>query len=346
MIIQNVFSKKQRMIAISIKELKKMFEAGNIMIRETNQAHVRRIKDYMLENALNNTIYFPPFVATVPNSEIELENPKRLHIIDGSHRLKAIIQVKELIQKAIKNENADMIKKGYKLLNVIDQTSIAIQLIGDLSIEESNQLYIDLNTKGKKVSLSKRISYDSRSILNRITNIILATNNALQIAGVEMEKRSMIRPANQKLLSLSQLRQLVNIFICGSLLHTKQSLNTAQQLKEEEYIELVNIWLDELFLLYPPENIGNDHESIFASFPILVSMAFYVNIDQQNSSFEQRKFAIKRKMKAVSKLDWNRQNEDWLQFSGSRRGKQKYYYIDFKKATLMKLMEWLESKGG
>ncbi|MEH6941350.1 DNA sulfur modification protein DndB [Bacillus sp. JJ722] len=345
MIIQNVFSKKQRMIAISIKELNKMFEAGNITIRETNQAHVRRIKDYMLENALDNNIYFPPLVATLPNSEIELENPKYIQIIDGSHRLKAIIQVNELIQKAIKNENAEMIKKGYKLLSIIDQTSIAIQLIGELSIEESNQLYIDLNTKGKKVSLSKRISYDSRNILNRITNIILATNHTLQIAGVEMEKRSMIRPANKKLLSLSQLRQLVNIFISGSMLLTKQTLDSVQQLKEEEYIDLVNIWLDELFILYSPNNIGNDHDSIFANFPILVSMALYVNKGQQNSSFEQRKLAIQRRMKAVSKLDWNRHNENWLQFSGSRRGKQNYYYIDYKKATIMRIIEWLESEG-
>ncbi|WP_042349138.1 DNA sulfur modification protein DndB [Bacillus massiliigorillae] len=345
MIINNIFSKQQRLIYLSINDIMTFSEEGKLVLRNTNQARVKRIKDYMLENAISQSIYFPPLVAAVCNQDIIREQPICLNIIDGSHRLKAIIQLRDYIQRAINNESTAMIKNGYKLLNIFTETSIAIQLIGELSTDEANQLYIDLNIKGKKVSLSKRISYDSRSLLNRITNNILANNQLLQIAGVEMEKRSMIRPANKKLLSLSQLRQLVNIFICKKLLYNKQEIDTELILEEEEYVQLVNSWFGELFALCPPETIGNDLCSIFSNFQMLLGIALYVNKNQWGQSFENRKQNIANKMKALNHIEWSRDNPRWQQFKGTRRGKQQLYYIDSKKGTLLEIVAWLEAEG-
>ncbi|MGM9923252.1 MAG: DNA sulfur modification protein DndB [Bacillus sp. (in: firmicutes)] len=332
------------MISLPLKKLIESVNQGTITIRETNQAHVRRIKDYILENAADDDIYFPPMVATLSDSEIKLENPVHFTIIDGSHRVKAIVQLEDVIQKAIKNEQPDTIKKGYKLSHIIDHTSIAIQLIGGLCTEEINQLYIDLNTKGKKVPLSKRISYDSRSILNRITNVILASNEKLKIAGVEMEKRSMIRPANRKLLSLSQLRQLVDFFVYGGMVQNQQRAQAFRRLEESEYIELVNAWLDALFAMHPAESIGNDHESIFANFPVLMAMALYVNNNQLQEPFNRRKAELLIRMKEIEHIDWNRNHEMWMRFEGGRRGKQQYYYISNKKPVLKEIVAWLESE--
>jgi hypothetical protein len=76
------------------------------------------------------------------------------------------------------------------------------------------------------VSLSKRIAYDTRNEINRITNDILRDNGFLREAGVELEKRAVMRPTNQNLLSLSQLHS-------------------------EENSELITGWFRELFALHP-----------------------------------------------------------------------------------------------
>jgi DNA sulfur modification protein DndB len=181
-----------------------MIKSGQVSLREINKLQVRAIKRYILENANSERIYFPPIVADVKEGSLAKGKPNEMTIIDGTQRLKALCQIEELGYRAIKSEKEEDIKKGYKLLHFLEVSRIAVLLFESLSIDEADQLYIDLNTKGKKVALSKRIAFDSRNELNRITNKVLLTNKQLKTAGVEEEKRAVVRPNNKKLLSLSQ----------------------------------------------------------------------------------------------------------------------------------------------
>ncbi|MGY6211371.1 DNA sulfur modification protein DndB [Cytobacillus firmus] len=219
MIVHDIFTKRQTFIALPVSELVKMHKEKKLILRDTNQLQVRRIKKYIFSNAAGGEIYMPPLVAAAEEGMLGGQPPGGLRIVDGSHRMRAILQLEDQIFMSMKSEKDEEIRNAYHLQYLLEKTEISIQVLEGLSKDEENQLFIDLNTKGKQVALSKRIAYDSRDRLNGMTNRILQSNAKLIEAGVETEKRAIIRPANKKFLSLSQLRLLVATFLAGKLLN-------------------------------------------------------------------------------------------------------------------------------
>ncbi|MCM3768281.1 DNA sulfur modification protein DndB [Neobacillus niacini] len=342
MIVNYVFSKRQSVTTYSIQELSSLMKKGQLKLREVNKLHVRALKKYILENVLTEQIYIPPLVATT--AVLENNKPSELTMIDGNQRLKAFCQLEELGFRAAKSEDEEEMKKGYKLLHFIQNTEVTLQIFEGLTKDEADQLYIDLNTKGKKVALSKRIAFDSRKELNIITNTILKTNRQLKTAGVEIEKRAVVRPTNKKLLSLSQLRQIVAIAISGRMVYRNVNDRYETYLSSEDYIKLVNTWFSELFRLYPPEKIGDFNESIIASQPLLISLAYYANKGLEKTSLEERKRETVNRMRSLGKVDFNRMNPVWKEFKGTTRNG--YYYLANDKASFEKIVAWLENQGG
>ncbi|MBU8878066.1 hypothetical protein BGM26_03550 [Bacillus sp. FJAT-29790] len=345
MIINNVFTKRQSFITYTCKELLAMLVDGRLQLRETNQLHVRGIKKYLFENASTEEIYFPPIVAAVENGKLDNGKPKKMNIVDGSLRLKALSQMEDFFLKAMKSENQEDVKKAYDLMHLLDKTELSVQLFEGLTKAEEDQLYIDMNTKGKQVALSKRIEFDSRSALNQITNKVLQTNKKLRKAGIETEKRSIIRPANKNFLSLSQLRLLVAVFLTGKMTVKTTEIKAELVLKEEEYIELINIWFEKLFDLYPTERIGNYEECMLAGFPLVMAIACYTNREMVSEPYEQRKTDIIRKLDSLVNVDWSRRNSVWKQFNGLSRGYGNYYYLNNDRSTHMQIISWLENQG-
>ncbi|WP_312474736.1 DNA sulfur modification protein DndB [Neobacillus sp.] len=330
------------MATYTIYELTTLIQDGQVKLREVNKLHVRAIKKYILENVLTEQIYFPPIVAAV--NSLGTDKPLELTIIDGNQRLKAFCQIEEMGSRAVKIDNDEYMKIGYKLLHFVQKTEVVVQIFEGLTKEEGDQLFIDLNTKGKKVALSKRIAFDSRKELNKITNSILKNNKQLKIAGVEIEKRAIVRPTNKKLLSLSQLRQIVAIFLTGKMIHRAVDDRYEAHLEDNDYIKLITIWFNELFQQYPPERIGDFEESMLANFPLLFGIAYYVNKGLEKHPFEVRKQELVYRMDQLRQVDWKRHNPVWKHFQGSSRAG--YYYLANDKSNIEKLVAWLEEQRG
>lgn len=329
------------MVTYTIQELTTLIQNGQVKLREVNKLHVRAIKKYILENVLTEQIYFPPLVAAAKS--IGGDKPLELIIIDGNQRLKAFCQIEEMGSRAVKNDCDEHMKIGYKLLRFVQKTEVAVQIFEGLTKEEADQLFIDLNTKGKKVALSKRIAFDSRKELNKITNAILKNNKQIKIAGVEIEKRAIVRPTNKKLLSLSQLRHLVAIFLTGRMIHRVVDDYYETNLAANDYIALFTVWFNELFHQYPPERIGDFDESMLANYPLLLSIAYYVNKGLEQHPFEERQQEIIYRMEQLRQVDWKRENPVWKNFKGAARSG--YYFLSNEKGNIEKLVAWLEQQG-
>ncbi|WP_157273160.1 DNA sulfur modification protein DndB [Neobacillus bataviensis] len=339
--MNNVFSKRQAMVTYTIQELTTLIQNGQVKLREVNKLHVRAIKKYILENVLTEQIYFPPLVAAA--ERLGEDKPLELMIIDGNQRLKAFCQIEEMGSREVKSDNEEHMKIGYKLLQFLQKTEVAVQIFEGLAKEEADQLFIDLNTKGKKVALSKRIAFDSRKELNKITNTILKNNKQLKIAGVEIEKRAIVRPTNKKLLSLSQLRQIVAIFLTGRMIHRVVDDYYEANLAANDYIKLITVWFNELFQQYPPDRMGDFEESMLANFPLLLSVAYYVNKGMEKQSFEERQQEMFHRMERLRQVDWKRDNPVWKNYKGVIRSG--YYFLSNDKKNIEKLVALLEQQG-
>lgn len=347
MIIEKVFEKKQTIMTYTVEELTEMLQNERLILRETNKVQVRMIRKYIIDNIMTGDIYMPPLVALVSDGRLLDEKVQSLIIIDGSHRLKALLQLESMITKLINSEDELERKKGFQLHYSIADVELCIQVFEGLTTTEMDQLYIDLNTKGKKVALSKRIAYDSRNVINIATNRFLENNKAINIAGIEMEKSAVMRPHNKKLLSLSQLRTIVSLFVFGK--HVTNRLPIMKEIQDElfnERFKLIEVWFEELFTLYKPESIGDYNKSMLASFPLLLALAHYALLGESEVQPDQKEKYIRLRMKKLSHIDWSRDQQIWQQFNGSIRGREKFYYLNNDKKTFNALIAWLCSEGG
>lgn len=346
MIIEQVFEKKQMMVTYMADELAAMLEDGRLVLREVNKGQVLQIRRYILDNILEEQIYMPPIIAMLPEGSLDEGKPAKLTIIDGTQRMRALTHLRSAITRLTNSDDPLEQKKGFALFYMLDQVQVAVQVFEGLTQKEADQLYIDLNTKGKKVSLSKRISFDSRDEVNQTTNQVLENHEQLKLAGVELEKTAVVRPRNKNLLSLSQLRRIVAFFVTGKLTDRQLTLTSEHQLNTEQHIELINIWFDELFNLYPAKTIGDYEQSMLASFPLLSALAQYAYEGLEEEGFKTKKVAVEQRMRRLAHVNWSRDQEIWKTFDGSIRGKDRYYYVNDNKKTNAALVKWLCLQGG
>lgn len=341
MIVQEIFQARQALILYTIEELGEMLREGRIITREPNKLQVRAIRKYVRDNIMSGDIYFPPLVAA---GELGNGNPQSFHLIDGVNVLHALTSLNVIIDKSLKSPVIEEKEMGLHLLNVLDEVKVAIQILDGLSEEEQGQLYIDLNSHGKKVALSKKIAYDSRNIINIITNDLLRTNESLQIAGIEHERTVIVRPNNKQFLSLSQLRGIVCIFITGKVTSTRVLNVHVNENLLEERLSLVHLWFEELFSFQDIEEIGNYHITMLASFPLIQALALYTIEGIENNT--DKETYIKTKMQKIKHINWDREQKVWRQFPGITKGKDQYFYLKNTKKTIEMLVSWLKSEGG
>ena len=127
---------------------------GKIILREVWQPHVKEIKQYILTNIERQQICFPSIVAHMDEGSLNSELNGQLSIIDGSHRLKAFIQIYELAQKKLKGTDHQEVKRAYELLALLDNNTLQIQLFEGFTLEEKHQFYLDLNSIWKSALIS------------------------------------------------------------------------------------------------------------------------------------------------------------------------------------------------
>ncbi|MFC7393022.1 DNA sulfur modification protein DndB [Scopulibacillus cellulosilyticus] len=335
---------EQTYVIYKVRDLIKMVEENKIKLRSARQAQVSEIKKYIFDNIKEQKVYLPPVVANCRPEDWNDGQPTRFEVIDGSKRILALHQLPSLIEQMLKEDQS--LKKVFLADEELNDSSFGIQMFKGLTPEECDQLFIDFNTKGKKVALSKRIAYDSRNEINKITNELLIQNLDLKdVAGIEMEKHAVVKPPNKKLLSLAQLRNIVAIFIRGKI--TKQDLNKVDIdgfLSTNEYVHLLHLWFDKLFQCHSAKTIGDYEITILASYPMLLAIALYANEDLERVPFEKRQAVIEERMDRIRHIDWLITNKQWRKFKGNVRGRRNIYYLDKDKSSLNQIVGWLKSE--
>lgn len=330
---------KQRLAVFTVQQIAEQVEQNTMILRKTEPRHTRKIRQYVMEQFMSGDVYIPPIVAS--------ESDGVIHIIDGSSRLRGILDILPQLSRLLLSDDPEEQKKATQLNTSIGDVSLAFQLFTGFTKEEREQLYLDANTKGKKVALSKRIAFDSRNTINTVTNDLLQQHEALRFAGVEQEKVSMNRPANKNFLSLSQLRAIVALFIVGK--EAESGIYT--QHVDEELIErrlpILNAWLDELFTLEGPEKIGNYHISILASFIFVRALAYYALKGEEIVASTKKADYVRMRMKALKQISWETCQPLWAErFDGKYRQACGLYFVENNKKTLNAIIEWLCLEGG
>lgn len=326
---------EQTVEILLIRDLISMVKENQIQIRYPYQHRIKSFKDY-IEGNLSGDIFIPPLV-------MNKDKYGDFQVIDGSVRIQALIQLERRVEEKENSPDLKDYTDAIRLRHFLTNGYLSVQVFKGLAEDDINQLYIDFNTKAKKVSVSKLISYDSRNKVNILTNNLLEGFPNLERAGVEKEKRAIMKPSNKNLISLMQLKRLVATFLKNDLISTVPKIQNFNQYSEEENIELIKTWFNCLFEIMDPITIGDYNKSMLSSFPLLNAMAYYAVKDTQTLGFEQKRNHILKKMKAIQHINYKHENNIWKEFEG-RKAKYDYIILKDNQINIVKIVNWLEQE--
>ncbi|MGC4379365.1 DNA sulfur modification protein DndB [Fictibacillus sp. Mic-4] len=341
----SIESVTQSYMTLSLEEIIVMMKNHQFELRDSYAKRVKQLKEYFMDNEKTNHIYIPPIVVNTMDDPSKSKTLRKYQVIDGSQRLEAIRLLHQTIMNKTDSHDDREMEEAYKQLKSFKESSLAFQVFHGLTEKSRDQLFVDFNTKGKKVALSKLIAYDSRTEINQITNLVLLQNESLKRAGVETEKRALIKPPNRNLLSLSQLRLIVTVFLIGELKMDVPEKITRKK-SREDHVDIINTWFQCLFQLQPPETIGDYEVTMLASHTVQLALAYYAIKGTKNLSVNEQKKTVVQRMDKLKAVNWDYSNKKWREFKGRRKGKKGYFYLEHERANVIKLVDWFESVRG
>lgn len=295
--------------------------------RDLSYNRLPQIVKYLKNKNQNLGIYFPSLVYSFrgdlnkcyseEEKSLYISHSTELVVIDGQHRIKSL----EKYLKELSKPGDDELSNYF----------LTVQIYFGLNKEDEKNLFIDINSNAKKVSMSLITKYDSRDILNVLITDLYSNSNALQTLGVEFNKSRIYRPKNCTFITSKRLKIFISILLFG-----KKNVGTKEEkLIKEQYIDLLSI-LTKFFEILGeelPSNPGNVKMYVLGNEAVQNAIAYYLH---QNITLY--KYSIpwinswEDEVSALSNIDWTINNKKFKNFLieqnvGSGSGRKRFFAI-------------------
>lgn len=164
--------------------------------RSEDQRHAKRISEYVLDILERGTIGIVPTITVNARGPVRYDSSERklymdyktvLSVNDGQHRFLAVTRAIEFLRGQIERmENLD-VKKAKKTLDEIaiqievyreqlqelENMSMSLFILDNLTEEEERQIFTDINKNSKKVNKSKALMYDYRDPYAKVAHEVV-----------------------------------------------------------------------------------------------------------------------------------------------------------------------------
>lgn len=323
-----------------VKDILGLHEIDKTINRDISYSRLPKIVSYLEDEDTKTGIFFPAFVFSfrgnpLPyyhnNFELEIPEDKRLIVIDGQHRIKALERYIEKISETSKKE-------------LILNSCLTVQIYFGLTLEDEKRLFADINSNAKKVSMSLITKFDSRDILNVLITELYNVSDALQVAKIEFEKSRLARPNNDAFSTSMRLKGLVAIILFG-----KKSLNSRElEILKKQYDDVISFLsklFEELFRALPT-NPGNVLKSILGHYGTQQALGYYIHnsIILRNSNTVSWVNNWEEEIEQLGSIDWTVTNPLWKKFLDVNRKNTSYEYFVISEFSADKLYEVIKKQ--
>ncbi|WP_342496790.1 DNA sulfur modification protein DndB [Bacillus sp. FSL K6-3149] len=256
---------------MKLKDVLKLYKIDKEINRDISYGRIPKIVKY-LENQDNELgIYFPALVFSFRGNpvnyyskdfELKLPCDKKLIVIDGQHRIKAVERFLEEIKDLNQKE---------KILNSL----LTVQIYFGLQTIDEKNLFADINSNVKKVSMSLITKFDTRDVLNVLVTELFQVCDALQTAKIEFNKNRLARPVNDYFSTSSRLKEFISLILFG-----KKSPNKKETITLTQQYDDIIVFLDKLFselFINLPSNPGNVLKSILGHYATQQAIGYYIH---------------------------------------------------------------------
>jgi len=308
---------------MKVKDILALYEIDKSVNRDISYSRIPNIVRYIENEDAKIGIFFPAFVFSfrgnpLPyyhnNFELEVPVNKKLIVIDGQHRIKAL----ERYFETIKDE-------GQKEL--ILNSCLTVQIYFGLSTTDEKKLFADINSNAKKVSMSLITRFDSRDVLNVLVTELYSVSDSLQVAKIDFEKSRLARPNNDYFSTSMRLKGLIAIILFGKKSLNKKELEILQK-QYDDIISFLNKLFEELFNALP-SNPGNVLNSIVGHYATQQALGYYIHnsIILKNNNLISWVNNWEEEIEQLNSIDWSINNPLWKKFLVVNRKNTSYEYF-------------------
>ncbi len=228
-ILHEQFGKEVLLTQMRFKTLEAIFEVDSEVQRQLDMKKRGSIRSFIMDNLeAGEPVYFSPFVFSsrrqivVDEGKFTLPEGCKLYISDGQHRAaalsSALIQLKS--EREANEETGDL-KEARRVQGKIDQIHnlpITLQIYLDLTTQEEQQMFTDLNSERAEANPGLRMQYDHRDPYTTLTrNVAEELQNRMHI---EM-KLSRLSEQSGAVTTLTTMRRCLVALFEGTLTERK-----------------------------------------------------------------------------------------------------------------------------
>jgi len=322
---------------MKIRDILELCQIDNSINRDISYVRIPKIVNYLENQDGEMGIFFPALVFSFRGNpadyyskdfDLELPREKKLIIIDGQHRIKAM-------ERFLKNTND--INKKEKLLN----SYLTVQIYFGLQIEDEKNLFASINSNAKKVSMSLITKFDKRDVLNVLVTELYEVCDALQNVKIEFNKSRLVRPGNDYFSTSSRLKELISIILFG-----KKGLSKKDTTHLEQQYDNILVFLDKLFTeLFNnlPLNPGNVLENILGHYATQHALGYYIH-----DAIIIRDTHIKwitdweEDIEILSQINWKITNPMWKAFLITTRKNTDHEYLTIEEYQSTRLYDLIK----
>ena len=324
---------------IAVRDLLEVYTIDNSVNRDINYARLKNISKYIDSYDSPIGIFLPSLVFSfvedvgdyydVTKKELRIPKGVKLKVIDGQHRIKGL--------EYFLNDSKDLEKKE-EILN----STLTAQIYFGLNENNQKDVFVDINSNSKRVSMSLITKYDTRDIMRVLVRDLYDSSQALQNAGVEFNKSRIVRPTNELFFTSAHLKNFITLLLFGTTNISKKN----EKLTKEKYDDIL-MFLDKLFtILFEvlPSVPGDVRKYILGHEALQNAIAFYLHkeiileIEPDLSWIPDWEAEVER----LKYFDWSTRNPLFQQHMITSRANTNYEFkafIDNKHEKLSKILE-------
>ncbi|GAB1770502.1 DNA sulfur modification protein DndB [Bacillus sp. ME75] len=324
---------------INVRDLLEVYKIDNSVNRDINYARLQNISKYIDSYDSNIGIFLPSLVFSfsediegyynMTTKELRVPSGMKLKVIDGQHRIKGL----EYLLRDTKQ-----VDRKEEVLN----TTLTAQIYFGLKDDDQKNVFVDINSNAKRVSMSLVTKYDTRDIMRVLVRDIYNLSNALQTAGVEFNKSRIVKPNSVLFFTSARLTSFIAFLLFGKPKINKKN----EELVKENYDEIL-AFLDKFFtVLFDilPSVPGDVRKYTLGHEALQNAIAFYLHkaIILENEKILTWLPEWEFEVEKLGEFDWSTGNhlfQPYMIMSRANTNHQFKAFIDNKYDNLLRVLE-------
>ncbi|MCB2339096.1 DNA sulfur modification protein DndB [Clostridium estertheticum] len=292
--------------------------------RRADSKRMEVIADYILDgltgrrfmagfNSIVTSLRYSSLNYNEESCEVRISTRGKLYISDGQHRNGGISvcveRVEGELEKAREENDTEALKYWSHILKRLEEMKISVLIFTDLTKEEEQQLFHDLNNLGVVVNQTQALSLDSTDPFNRIAKQLSNEIPGIKKHGINKISKT-LSDKNKEVATLGTWNKCMRILLNGSSdAEMKQTWN--EEWNYEDRKTICNEFWSSIISVLPDDFVDKEKYLITKAAYLQGIAAFGHKI-----MFEQNITSWKSIISKLQGYNWSHSNDSYSIYGG------------------------------